>query len=173
MPIPLPPTFLHFLGYFSHLRCPSNSSFLILPSLVTPLIHPNILISAIFNFFSCACLHCPRLGTVYHCQSYNCLVYFPLDSITYSSVAQNPCYPLPVFPSRLYSICVISVSKSPFSANVATRYLNVFIRSKFFIPQAKFFIPSDPIIVPFNVFEQFFLKQLGVSSIKELIDNID
>ena len=29
------------------------------------------------------------------------------------------------------------------------------------------------IIVPFNVFEQFFLKQLGVSSIKEFIDNID
>ena len=32
---------------------------------------------------------------------------------------------------------------------------------------------SDPIIVPFNVFEQFFLKHLGVSSVKELIDNID
>ena len=29
---------------------------------------------------------------------------------------------------------------------------------------------SDPIIIPFNVFEQFFLKQLGVSSVKELID---
>ena len=25
MPIPLQPTFLYFLGYFSHLRCPSNS----------------------------------------------------------------------------------------------------------------------------------------------------
>ena len=25
MPIPLQPTFLHFLGYFSHVRCPSNS----------------------------------------------------------------------------------------------------------------------------------------------------
>ena len=25
MPIPLQPTFLHFLRYFSHLRCPSNS----------------------------------------------------------------------------------------------------------------------------------------------------
>ena len=36
-----------------------------------------------------------------------------------------------------------------------------------------FLYKSDPIIVPFNVFEQFFLKQLGVSSIKELIDNID
>ena len=32
---------------------------------------------------------------------------------------------------------------------------------------------SDPSIVPFNVFEKFFLKQLGVSSVKELIDNID
>ena len=51
MPIPLQPTFLHFRGYFSHLRCPS---FLILSSLVTPLIHLNIIISATFNFFSCA-----------------------------------------------------------------------------------------------------------------------
>ena len=25
VPIPLQPTFLYFLGYFSHLRCPSNS----------------------------------------------------------------------------------------------------------------------------------------------------
>ena len=36
-----------------------------------------------------------------------------------------------------------------------------------------FIYKSDPIIVPFNVFEQFFLEQLGVSSIKELIDDID
>ena len=56
-------------------------SFQILSSLVTPIIHLNILISATSNFFSCAAfLHCPRLGTVHHCQSYNCLVYFPLDS---------------------------------------------------------------------------------------------
>ena len=33
---------------------------------------------------------------------------------------------------------------------------------------------TDLIIVLFNVFEQFFLKQLGgVSSIRELIDDID
>ena len=36
-----------------------------------------------------------------------------------------------------------------------------------------FLYKSDPIVVPLNVFEQFFLKQLGVSSITELIDNID
>ena len=30
MPIPLQPTFLHFLGYFFHLRCPSNSLFVCL-----------------------------------------------------------------------------------------------------------------------------------------------
>ena len=44
-------------------------------------------------------LHCPSLGTVHHCWSYNCLVYFSLDSQTYSSVAQNHRYPHPVFPS--------------------------------------------------------------------------
>ena len=35
-------------------------------------------------------LHCPCLGTVHHCSSYNCLIYFPIDSQTYSSVTQNP-----------------------------------------------------------------------------------
>ena len=75
-------------------------SFLILSSLVTPLIHLNILISATSNFFSRLCfLHSPSLGTVHHCWSYNYLVYFPLDSQTYSLVAQNPRYPLPVCPS--------------------------------------------------------------------------
>ena len=52
MQTPLQPTSLYFLGYFSHLRCTSNS-FLIMSSLVTPPIHLNIPISATSNFFSC------------------------------------------------------------------------------------------------------------------------
>ena len=36
-------TFLHFLGYFSRLRCPSNSSIPYSVHLVTPLIHLNTL----------------------------------------------------------------------------------------------------------------------------------
>ena len=53
MPIPLQPTFLHFLGYFSHLRCPSNS---FIPNSVQlgDSTNPSILISATSNFFS----HC-------------------------------------------------------------------------------------------------------------------
>ena len=86
-------------------------SFLILSSLVTPLIHLNILISATSNFFF---LHCPSLGTVHHCWSYNCLGYFPLDSQTYSSVAQNPRYPFPVFPPLLYYMRHLCIQVSIF-----------------------------------------------------------
>ena len=86
-------------------------SFLILSSLVTHFIHLNILISAASNFFSCAFSNA-HLGTVRHCWSYNCLVYFPLDSQTYSSVAQNPRYPLLVFPSWLYSMRHIRIQVS-------------------------------------------------------------
>ena len=99
MPIPLLPTFVHFLGYLSNLRCPSN--YFILNSVqlsdsTHPSQHPHFRhIQLILLCF----LHCPILGTVHHCWSYNCIVYFPLDSQTYSSVAQNPRYPLPVFPS--------------------------------------------------------------------------
>ena len=67
-------------------------SFLILSILVTPLIHLNILISATSNFFSCAFFTA-------HVSAPYIIVYFPFDSQTYSSVAQNPRYPLPVFPS--------------------------------------------------------------------------
>ena len=99
MPISLQPTFLHFLGYFSHLRCPSNS---FIPNSVQlsdsthPSEHPHFRhIQLLLVCF----LHCQRLGTVHHCWSYNCLLYFLFDSQTYSSVAQNPRYTLPVFPS--------------------------------------------------------------------------
>ena len=98
-------------------------SFLILSGLVIPLTHHNILISATSNLL--CFLHCPRLGTVHHCWSYNCLVYFPLDSQTYSSVAQNPRYLFQFF-HHYCILCVISAYKSPFSTSVAPRYLNVF-----------------------------------------------
>ena len=64
MPTPLQSTFLHFLGYFSHLRCPSNS---LIPNSVR---HIQVLLLCL--------LHCPCLSTVHHCWSYNRLVYFPL-----------------------------------------------------------------------------------------------
>ena len=105
--------------------------FLILSSLVTPLIHVNILISATSNFFSCAFfMHCPRLGTVHHCWSYNCLLCFPLDSQTYSiGRTESPIHSSSF--SFLIVFYVISASKSTFSASVAPRYLNVFTLSKF------------------------------------------
>ena len=54
MPIPLRPTFLHSLDIVPTFGVPLILSFLILSSLVTPLIHLNILISATSNFCSCA-----------------------------------------------------------------------------------------------------------------------
>ena len=67
-------------------------SILILSSLVTPLIHLNIRVSATSNAFYCDIFTVPRLNTIYHCWYYNCIVYFPLHSPTYSSVAHNPRY---------------------------------------------------------------------------------
>ena len=89
----------NFLDISPTFVVPLILSFLILCQLgesTHPSYHPNFHhIQLILLCF----LHYPRLGTVHHCQSYNGLVYFPLDSKTYSSVAQNPRYPLPVFPS--------------------------------------------------------------------------
>ena len=84
-------------------------SFLILSTLLTPLIHLNILISATWGLqLLLVCfLHCPCPRTVHNCWCYHRLVdqYFLLDLQTYSSVvAQNPRYPPSVFPSSLYSI---------------------------------------------------------------------
>ena len=111
IPITLFPTYLSTLlntcpYHFNPLYCTfldisPNSvalilSFLILSILVTPLIHLNF---GHIQLLLVRFLHCPRLGTVHHCWSYNCLVCFPLDSQTYSSVTENPRYPLLVFPS--------------------------------------------------------------------------
>ena len=79
-------------------------SFLILSILVTPLIHLNILISATSNFFSCA-FFTAHVSAPYIIAGLTTVLYtFPLTLTTYSSVAQNPRYPLPVFPSWLYSM---------------------------------------------------------------------
>ncbi len=79
---------------------------LILSSLVTPLIHLNILISATSNYFSCF-LHCPRLGTVHHCWSYNCLVYFLLDSKLFFGRTESP------ISSSSFSILIVFYASSP------------------------------------------------------------
>ena len=63
--IPLQPTFLHFLGYFSQLRC---SYFFHNSAQLGDFTHPiNILISTTSNFFSCF-LHstCPGIGSNSH-----------------------------------------------------------------------------------------------------------
>ena len=61
-------SFLHFLGYFSHFRCISNSFIPYPVRLVTPNIHPNMLISVPSNFFSCAffAAHVAGLTAVLH-----------------------------------------------------------------------------------------------------------
>ena len=93
-----------FLDICSTFAVPLILSFLILPTLVTPLVHLNILISATSNFFFCSFFTAPCISTIHHCWSYIHLVYFPLDLQAYSLVTQNPRYPLPVFPSSLYSM---------------------------------------------------------------------
>ena len=105
-------------------------SFLILSSLVTPLIHLNILISATSNFFSCAFLTA-HVSALYIIAGLTTVLYtFPL---TLKLILRSHRIPDTLFqffqPDCI--LCVISASKSPFSANVAPRYLNVFTRSKF------------------------------------------
>ena len=56
---------------------------------MTPLIHLNILISATSNFFSCA-FFIAQVDTVHHCWSYNCVVYFPLDSNLFFGRTESP-----------------------------------------------------------------------------------
>ena len=86
MPIPLQSTFLHFLGYFSHLRRPSNS---FIPNSVQlgDSTHPPRHVSSFPHPTSSLVLSSLPIAGL---TSYNCLVIFPLDSQTYSSLAQNP-----------------------------------------------------------------------------------
>ena len=90
-----------FLDISPTFGVPLILSFLVLSSLVTPLIHHNILMSDTSNVFSCA-YFTAHVSARYIIAG---LVYFTLDSQTYSSVAQNPRYPLPVsIPIVLYYI---------------------------------------------------------------------
>ncbi len=109
--IPLQPTFLVISPTFV---VPLILSFLILSSLVTPIIHLNILISAttvtqnpdtLFQFFHPDCI-------------LSCIV--PLDPQAFSSVTGHTQSPIPSssFSILINSICVMSASKSPLSANV-------------------------------------------------------
>ena len=105
-------------------------SFLILSSLVTPLIHLNILISATSNFFSCA-FFTAHVSAPYIIAGLTTVMYtFPL---TLKLILRSHRIPDTLFqffhPDCI--LCVISASKFPFSANVAPRYLKVFTRSKF------------------------------------------
>ena len=119
MPIRLQPTLLHFLGYISFV-VPLILSFLILSILVTPLTHLNILISATSNLFSCA-FFTAHVSAPYIIAGLTTVLYtFPL---TLKLILRSHRIPDILFqffhPDCI--LCVISASKSPFSANVAPR----------------------------------------------------
>ena len=105
-------------------------SFLILSSLVTPLIHFNSLISATSNFFSCT-FFTAHVSAPYIIAGLTTVLYtFPS---TLKLIIRSHRIPDTLFqffhPDCI--LCVISASKSPFFANAAPSYLNVFTRSKF------------------------------------------
>ncbi len=105
-------------------------SFLILSSLVTPLIHLNILFSATSNFFSCA-FFTAHISAPYIIAGLTTVLYtFPLTLKLILRSHRNPDTLFQFFHPDCI-LCVISASKSPCSVNVAPTYLNVFTRSKF------------------------------------------
>ena len=119
-----------FLDISPSFVVPLILSFLILSSLVTPLIHLNILISATSNFFSCA-FFTAHVSAPYIIVCLTTVLYnFPL---TLKLILRSHRIPDTLFqcfhPDCI--LCVISSYKSPLSANVAPRYLYVFTRSKF------------------------------------------
>ena len=119
-PIPLQPTLLTFLDISPTFVVLLILSFLILSSLVTPL-HLNILISATSNFFSCVFFTAHVSARCIIAGLRTVLYTSPLDSQTYSSVAQNPGYPVLVFPSWLYSMRHLRIQVS-ILWNHVTRY---------------------------------------------------
>ena len=108
-------------------------SFLILSRLATPLIRLDILISATSNFFSCA-FFTAHVSAPYIIAGLTTVLYtLPL---TLKLILRSHRIPDTLFwffhpddPGCI--LCVIFASKSPFSANVARRYWNVFTCSKF------------------------------------------
>ena len=109
-----------FLDISPTFAIPLILSFLMLSSLVTPLIH--------FHHTVCF-LHCPCLGSVHHCWFYNNLYIFPLtlNLILRSHRTHDSLFQF-FRPGSI--LCFIFTSKSPFSGNVDPRYLNVVTLSK-------------------------------------------
>ena len=105
-------------------------SYLILSSLLTPLIHLYILISATSNLFSCA-FFTAQVSAPYTIADLTIVLYtYPL---TLKLILRSHRITDMLF-QFFHPDCIlraISASKSPFSANVAPSYLNVFTRSKF------------------------------------------
>ena len=117
-----------FLDISPTFAFPLILSFLILSSLVTTLIHLNILISATSNFFSCAFLTA-NVSALYIIAGLTTVLYtFPLTLKLILRTHRIPDILFQFFHPDCI-LCVISASKSPFS--VAHRYLNVFTRSIF------------------------------------------
>ena len=105
-------------------------SFLILSILVTPLIQLNIIISATSNFFSCA-FFTAHDSAPYIIDGLTTVLYtFPLILKLILRSHRIPDILFQFFHPDCI-LFVISASKSPFSANVAPRYLNVCTRSTF------------------------------------------
>ena len=121
-----------FLDISPTFGVPLILSFLILSSLVTPLIHLNILISPTSNFFYCAFLTA-QVSALYIIAGLTTVLYtFPLNLKLILRSHRIPDTLFQFFHPDCI-LCVISASMYPFSASVAPmyRYLNVFIRSKF------------------------------------------
>ena len=105
-------------------------SFLILSSLAIPLTHVCILISATSNFFYCA-FFTAHVSAPYIIAGLTSVVYtFPVTLKPTLRSHRTPDTPFQFFHSQCI-LLVISSSKSPFSANGATIYLNVITLSKF------------------------------------------
>ena len=120
-----------FLDISSTFVVPLILSFLIMSSLLTPLIYLNIIISATSNFFSCA-FFTVHVSAPYTIAGLTVVLYTFL--LTRKRILRSHRIPdtlLPCFHPDCI-LCYISAPKSPLSANVAPRYLNVLTNSKLF-----------------------------------------
>ena len=116
-----------FLNNSPTFAVPQIISFLILYGLVTPL----ILISATSNFLFCALFNA-HVSAPYIIAGLTAVLHtFPLTLKLIHRSHWSPDTLLQFFPHPDCILCVISASKSPFSANAAPRYFNLFTLSKF------------------------------------------
>ena len=118
-----------FLNNSPTFAVPQIISFLILYGLVAPLIHLNILISATSNFLSCALFNA-HVSAPYIIAGLTAVLHtFPLTLKLIHRSHISPDTLFQFFPHPDCILCVISASKSPFSANAAPRYFNLFTLS--------------------------------------------